>query len=171
MKPNKPGQGERPTRSRISAGLLLYRRRAGQLEVFLAHPGGPLFTKKDAGHWTIPKGEVEPGEDLLETALREVEEEVGITMDRNRSLIPLQSIQQKGGKIVHAWGMASDHDDTQPLQSNLFELEWPPGSGKAALFPEVDRAQFFTLPEARLKIKPTQIPLLDRLEQALQEEP
>lgn len=151
-------------RSRISAGLLMYRRRAGGLEVFLAHPGGPFFAHKDDGHWTIPKGEVEPGENFLVTAMREFEEEVGIRIDPSSSFIELGSIRQKGGKIVHAWGVAGDYDESVPLRSNLFECEWPLNSGRVQLFPEVDRARFFSLAEAQVKIKETQIPLLDQLE-------
>src|SRR6185436_813964 len=99
-------------RSRISAGLVLFRRAgaAGLLEVFLAHPGGPFFTKKDDGYWSIPKGEIEPGEELLPTALREFEEETGIAIDPGSRFIPLGSIQQKGGKIVHAWGVEGNYD-------------------------------------------------------------
>src|SRR5881394_1447545 len=103
MRKDRPRTATDPGHARVSAGLLLYRWKTGRLEVSLAHPGGPFFAQKDAGHWTIPKGEVEPGEDLLETALREVEEEVGIRADRRRRFISLGWIQQKGGKIVHAW--------------------------------------------------------------------
>ena len=152
-------------RSRTSAGLVLFRRSgaAGSLEVFLAHPGGPFFTKKDEGYWSIPKGEIEAGEELLPTALREFEEETGIDIDPGSRFIPLGSIQQKGGKIVHAWGVEGDCDDTQPIRSNSFEMEWPPGSGRMQSFPEVDRAQFFGLEEARRKIKESQWPLIEEL--------
>jgi predicted NUDIX family NTP pyrophosphohydrolase len=154
-------------RSRISAGLVLYRIRNGQVEVFIAHPGGPFFAHKDDGHWTIPKGEIEPGEDYLATAIREVKEEVGINVDPNSQFIELGSIRQKGGKIVHAWGVEKDWDEKQPLKSADYEMEWPPGSGRCQSFPEVDRAQFFPIEEARVKIKETQIPLLDKLEKLL----
>ena len=154
-------------RGRVSAGLVLYRIREGKLEVFLAHPGGPYFTRKDAGHWTIPKGEVEPGEDLLATAQREFREETGIVLHPESRFIELGSIRQKGGKTVHAWGVEGDHDGTQPIQSNTFEMEWPPHSGQMRVFPEVDRARFFPLVAARIKIKETQIPLLERLERSL----
>ena len=154
-------------RARVSAGLLLYRMKDGRLEVFLAHPGGPFFRRKDDGHWTIPKGEIEPGEDPLATALREVREEVGITVDPASRFHELGSIRQKGGKTVHAWGVASAHDETQPLHSNLFEMEWPPGSGRMQWFPEVDRARFFGPAEAARKIKETQVPFLERLTRAL----
>ena len=152
-------------RSRVSAGLLVYRVRDRRLDVFLAHPGGPLFTTRDEGYWTIPKGEVDPGEDLLATALREFEEEIGIRIDSAGPFLPLDFIQQKGGKIVHAWGVEKDWDDSQPIRSNRFQLEWPPRSGRFQEFPEVDRAQFFPIAEARRKVKDRQVPLLDRLEQ------
>ena len=151
-------------RPRISAGLVIYRVRAGDLQVFLAHPGGPFFRHKDNGHWTIPKGEIEPGEDYLTTALREVEEEVGIMVPRDREFIELGSIRQKGGKVVHGWGVEWDFDDSKPIRSNTFNCEWPMGSGRIECFPEVDRAQFFPIKEAKNKIKETQIPLLDQLE-------
>jgi predicted NUDIX family NTP pyrophosphohydrolase len=154
-------------RPRISAGLALYRLRDGRLEVLLAHPGGPFFAHKDDGHWTIPKGEIEPGEDLLATAIREVREEVGIAVDPASRFLELGSIRQKGGKIVHAWAAACDWDESQGVRSNTCEMEWPPGSGRVARFPEVDRACFFSVDEARQKIKETQVPLLDALERSL----
>ncbi|MEY2409703.1 MAG: hypothetical protein QOF48_2373 [Verrucomicrobiota bacterium] len=153
--------------ARISAGLVMYRIRAGSLEVFLAHPGGPLFAKKDDGHWTIPKGEVEPGDELLATALREFEEEIGHAIDPASRFIPLGSIRQKGGKIVHAWGVEGDRDDARAIVSNHFEMEWPPRSGRMSQFPEVDRARFFSLSEAKRKVKETQRPLLDELARLL----
>lgn len=154
-------------RSRISAGIVLYRVRDDELEVFIAHPGGPLFTHKDDGHWSIPKGEAEPGEDLLATAIREFEEEVGLPLDPRSEFLPLGTIQQKGGKIVHAWAVRGDWPVDRPIQSNLFTIEWPPGSGRMQEFPEVDRAGFFPLADARQKLKPTQVPLLERLEESL----
>lgn len=144
----------------------MYRTR-DELEVFIAHPGGPLFTHKDAGHWTIPKGEVEPGEDLLATAIREFEEEVGIAIAPTSTFIPLGTIQQKGGKFVHAWAVAGDRGDASPVRSNTFSMEWPPGSGITREFPEVDRAQFFPVALAKVKLKPAQVPLLERLEELL----
>ncbi len=153
--------------SKTSAGLLLYRVREGHLEVFLAHPGGPFFARKDAGHWSVPKGEIEPGEDFLATALREFKEEIGVDINPKGPFIELGSIRQKGGKVVHAWAVEYTTDIPTPCQSNFFKMEWPPGSGQWQSFPEVDRAQFFTFPEARQKIKGTQIPLLERLEAAL----
>jgi predicted NUDIX family NTP pyrophosphohydrolase len=142
---------------------MLYRFRRGELQVFIAHPGGPFFTGKDDGHWTIPKGEVEPGEDLLEAAIREVDEETGIAIDPSARFLPLGSIRQKGGKIVHAWAVESDWDDAQPVRGNRLTTDWPPGSGRMLEFPEVDRAQFFSLPEARRKLKAAQVELVDRL--------
>lgn len=156
-------------RSRTSAGLALYRWRAGVLEVFLAHPGGPVFARRDLGVWTLPKGEVEADEELLPTALREFEEETGLRIDPGSRFLPLGSIQQKGGKIVHAWGVEADPalPETPAVRSNTFELEWPPRSGRWQSFPEVDRAKFFPLPAARRKLKERQVPLLDRLEALL----
>jgi predicted NUDIX family NTP pyrophosphohydrolase len=151
--------------SRTSAGLLMYRTRDEQLQVLLAHPGGPIFAKKDEGHWSIPKGEIKSGEDLLAAAIREFKEETGITP--HGGFIELGAIKQKGGKIVHAWAFRGDLDASQPLQSNTFELEWPPGSGRTQSFPEIDRAGFFSIPEARKKLKETQHPFLDRLQAAV----
>jgi predicted NUDIX family NTP pyrophosphohydrolase len=157
----------RMAKDKISAGLLMYRLRGGQLEVFLAHPGGPFFAHKDDGHWTIPKGEIGSGEDLLATAQREFLEETGI--EPQGDFIPLGSIQQKGGKIVHAWAFAGDRDDSRPLKSNTFRMEWPPRSGKWVQVPEIDRAQFFSIPEAKRKLKEAQQPFLDRLQAALKD--
>ena len=151
--------------SRVSAGVLLYRRRPAGLEVLLAHPGGPLFARKDAGHWTIPKGEVEPGEEILAVARREFEEETGHPPP-DGAIIELGSIVQKGGKVVHAWAIEGDLDPANAV-SNTFELSWPPGTGLRQLFPEIDRVEWFDLDEARRRVKETQIPLLERLEAAL----
>ena len=150
--------------SRVSAGILLYRRRP-DLEVLLAHPGGPLFARKDAGHWTIPKGEVEPGEELLAVARREFEEETGHPPP-DGATIELGSIVQKGGKVVYAWAIEGDLDPANAV-SNSFELSWPPGTGLRQLFPEIDRVEWFNLNEARRRVKETQIPLIDRLEASL----
>jgi predicted NUDIX family NTP pyrophosphohydrolase len=152
-------------RERISAGLLMYRFRNGHLEVFLAHPGGPLFRKKDYGHWTIPKGEIQPDEQLLTTAQREFQEEVG--MEPHGEFLPLGWIRQKGGKIVHAWGFAGEWDASSQHVCNTFKMEWPPGSGRFQQFPEIDRVGFFSLREAHEKLKDTQRPFLDRLVAAL----
>ena len=147
--------------SRISAGLLMYRFKSSELLVFLAHPGGPLFENKDEGHWTIPKGEVPLGETLLDTAIREFEEETGIRP--HGPFVELGSIRQKGGKLVHAWAFEGDWDESSPLRSNTFEMEWPPRTGNRQHFPEVDRALFFPLAEARQKLKGSQWPLVERL--------
>lgn len=150
---------------RVSAGLLMYRLSGGELEVFLAHPGGPHFARKDEGHWTAPKGETEPGEALLETAQREFFEETNLTP--NGPYIELGWIRQKGGKIVHAWAFEGNLGPKDEVRSIEFQMEWPPKSGKLARFPEVDRAEFFHWQEASVKIKPTQIPFIDRLRAAL----
>ena len=143
----------------------MYRLRGRELEVFLAHPGGPFFARKDAGHWTIPKGEVEAGEDLLATAVREFEEEIGIKP--HGDFLDIGCIKQKGGKLVHAWAFAGDWPSAQKLKSNTYRMEWPPYSGTFENFPEVDRAEFFSLVQARAIIKETQLPFIDRLEAAL----
>jgi len=161
--PKKP----EPPRSRISAGLLMFRRRKNKLEVLLAHPGGPFHVHKDDGAWTIPKGEAAPGEDLLTRAQIEFEEEVGFRPKNVRDYIELGSIIQKGGKTVHGWAFEGDLPKSFICKSNLFEMEWPPHSGKLKKFPEVDRAEFFTEAIARQKLKPTQIPFLDRLRVAI----
>ena len=161
-----PKSPERP-RSRISAGLLMFRRRKNELEVLLAHPGGPFHVHKDDSAWTIPKGEAAPGEDLLTRAQIEFEEEVGFRPKNVRDYIELGSIIQKGGKTVHAWGFEGDLPEAFEPKSNLFEMEWPPGSGKRKQFPEVDRACFFSDEVARRKLKATQVPFLDRLRAAL----
>ncbi len=148
-------------RSRISAGLLMFRRRAGEIEFLLAHPGGPLFVHKDKGHWTIPKGEAAPGEDLLRRARIEFAEEIGL--EAKGPYLPLGTIQQKGGKVVHAWAVEGDLPAGFVQRSNTFELEWPPGSGRMQMFPEIDRAEFFAEKRARKKIKSTQAPFLGRL--------
>jgi predicted NUDIX family NTP pyrophosphohydrolase len=145
---------------KISAGLLMYRRREGQIEVLLVHPGGPFFTHKDHGAWSIPKGELDQGEDLLPAARREFREETGV--EPVGPFIPLTPIRQKSGKIVHAWAFEGDCDPAA-CRSNTFEMCWPPGSEQRCTFPEVDKAGFFTLDEAARKIKPAQQPLLDEL--------
>ena len=144
---------------KISAGLLLYRRR-GELEVFLVHPGGPFWAKKDAGAWSIPKGEIGAGEEPLQAAQREFLEETGFPI--GGEFRPLEPLKQSGGKIVHAWAIEADCDPTR-LRSNLFSLEWPPKSGQTREFPEVDRAAWFTIPQAREKILKGQIGFIDQL--------
>jgi len=147
-------------RKKVSAGLLMYRRRAGTLAVFLAHPGGPFFRHKDEGAWSIPKGELEEGERPLAAAQREFQEEIGFAPAGE--LIPLGEVKQKGGKIVHAWAFEADRE-VGTIACNTFTLEWPPGSGNLQEFPELDRAEFFDLPTARRKINAAQAAFLDHL--------
>jgi predicted NUDIX family NTP pyrophosphohydrolase len=154
------------SRSRISAGLLMFRHRNRELEFLLVHPGGPFFARRDDGVWTIPKGEAAPGEDLLTRAQIEFEEEVGFRPENVRRWIELGWIRQKGGKIVHAWAFEGDLPEPFECKSNLFELEWPPRSGKYQEFPEVDQACFFSDAVARRKLKPAQLPFLVRLRAA-----
>ncbi|HEY2859389.1 MAG TPA: NUDIX domain-containing protein [Terracidiphilus sp.] len=146
--------------TRRSAGLLLYRRRNGALEVFLAHPGGPFWAKKDAGAWTIPKGEYESDEAPLAAAKREFEEETGFRMDG--AFFDLGEITQKSGKIVRAWAVEGDLDPAK-LVSNFCEVEWPPRSRKMIEIPEVDRGAWFGLEEAKVKMFAAQLAFLDRL--------
>lgn len=151
--------------SRTSAGILLYRRAATGFEVLLAHPGGPFFSRRDEGHWTIPKGEVDAGEDLLAVARREFEEETGLPAPSGQP-VALGSIVQKGGKVVHAWALEGDLDPSVAA-GNTFTIEWPPGSGRRREFPEIDRVAWFDPAEARRRLKPTQVPLVERLEAEL----
>ena len=144
----------------LSAGLLLFRRREGTLEVFLAHPGGPFWKKKDNGAWTIPKGLVEREEDLLAAACREFQEETGI--HPQGPFHALGSVQQKGGKIIHAWAWEGDADPNA-IVSNQVQMEQPHGSGRWLSFPEVDRCDWFELAAARHKVNPGQVALLARL--------
>jgi predicted NUDIX family NTP pyrophosphohydrolase len=150
---------------RTSAGILLFRPRVGRLEVLLAHPGGPFFTNRDAGHWTIPKGEADGDEALIAVARREFEEETGYPPPDGEP-VDLGSIVQKGGKVVHAWGLEGDLDPAKAA-SNTFEMVWPPGSGQVQTFPEIDRVEWFDVDEAKRRVKPTQIPLIDRLVAAI----
>ena len=147
----------------------MYRLRKGGLQVFLAHPGGPYNQHKDEGSWTIPKGGDEQGERLLTAAIREFREETGL--EPHGPYLELGDIRQKSGKIVHAWAFAGDHEDGQPVHSNLFEMEWPPDSGRIQSFPEVDHAQFFPLAEAKNKLKKSQWPLVERLVEVLAKMP
>jgi predicted NUDIX family NTP pyrophosphohydrolase len=158
-------QPQSQKRTKTSAGLLMFRMRQGGLEVLLVHPGGPYFQNKDDGAWTIPKGEVGEGEDLLTRARTEFEEELGIAASGD--WLDLGSVKQKGGKTVHAWAFAGDLKDDFELASNRFEMEWPPRSGKVQTFPEVDRASFFPVEEARRKINLAQTAFLDRLTEQL----
>ncbi|MBA3882024.1 MAG: NUDIX domain-containing protein [Chthoniobacterales bacterium] len=134
-----------------------------EIEILLVHPGGPFFTNKDAGSWTMPKGEAAPGEDLLARARIEFEEEIGIAPDAAAHWIAVGSVKQKGGKTVHAWAFEGDLPKDFQLRSNLFRLEWPPLSGRITMFPEVDRAAFFPIEEALDKINPAQRSLVARL--------
>ena len=147
-----------------SAGLLIYRERQGQLEVLLVHPGGPFWKNKDAGAWTIPKGELRPEENPFEAAKREFQEELGFTP--SGSFIPLSPVKQKAGKIIHAWAAQADWDPKE-LKSNSSTLEWPPRSGKTQEFPEIDRAAYFEAETAETKINRGQIALLTELKAKL----
>jgi predicted NUDIX family NTP pyrophosphohydrolase len=148
-------------KARTSAGLLMFRTNNDEIEVFLVHPGGPYFQNKDEGAWTIPKGEAAEGENLLDRARIEFEEELGIAASGD--WMELGSVKQKGGKTVHAWAFAGDLADDFKLASNTFEMEWPPRSGQMQPFPEVDRGSFFRMEEARIKINEAQTAFLDRL--------
>jgi len=143
-----------------SAGILVFRRNAKEIEVMLVHPGGPFWRGKNAGAWSIPKGEYGPGEDAETVARREFHEELGIQM--TKTLIPLGDVRQKGGKVVTAFAVEADID-VSIIQSNTFELEWPPRSGRRQTFPEVARAAWFDLAAAGVKINEAQRTLLDRL--------
>jgi predicted NUDIX family NTP pyrophosphohydrolase len=143
-----------------AAGILLYRRAPVGLEVLLAHPGGPLWSRKDAGSWTLPKGQFTEGELPLDAAKREFEEEMG--SPPAGLFQPLGTVKQPSGKVIHGWAVESDFDVTT-VKSNLFSLEWPPKSGRMGEFPEVDRAEWFSIEDARVKILKGQAPFLDRL--------
>jgi predicted NUDIX family NTP pyrophosphohydrolase len=142
----------------------MYRRKDGALEVLLVHPGGPFWAKKDLGAWTIPKGELEEGEDALTTARREFREET--SLESSGPFHPLGSIKQKGGKVVHAWAFEGDCA-AETIRSNTVNLEWPPRSGQFREFPEVDRAEWFRVDEAQRRINSAQVPLLDHLVQMI----
>jgi predicted NUDIX family NTP pyrophosphohydrolase len=144
-----------------SAGILLYRLTDGLLQVFLVHPGGPFFRNKDNGAWSIPKGEYIEGEEPLAAAQREFEEEIGQLI--TGKFIKLQPVKQKSGKVVHAWAVEGDIDH-ENIVSNIFEIEWPPKSGKKTSFPEIDRAGWFAVDTAKIKIIPAQVRLIEELE-------
>ncbi len=148
-------------KARTSAGMLPYRWSGERLEVLLVHPGGPFWARKDAGAWSIAKGELGAEEDGLAAARRELAEETGLAPAG--PFIALASVRQAGGKTVHAWAVACDCDP-RAIRSNTFTMEWPPRSGALREFPEVDRAQWFALAEARVKLLAAQVPLLDALE-------
>lgn len=158
--------------TRKSAGVLLFREVGGRVEVFLVHPGGPLWARKDEGVWSIPKGEFEEGEDPFGVALREFEEETGVPAETAMSIgagsapVGLDPVRQPRGKVVFAWAAPGDLD-AGTIRSNEFIMEWPPGSGRQASFPEVDRAGWFELEEAAAKILKGQVPLLRQLEEML----
>lgn len=145
----------------VSAGLLLYRRTAAEAEVFLVHPGGPYWARKDDGAWSVPKGLVEPGEDQLECARREFREETGFATHGLGAAQDLGTFRQPSGKRLHIWAVEGDCDPDR-LRSNLFALEWPPGSGHSAQFPEVDRGGWFARAPALLKIARGQRPILEK---------
>lgn len=155
---------------RRSAGILLYRRTpTGFLEVLLAHPGGPIWEHRDTGAWTLPKGEYEPGEEAEAVARREFEEETGHPAPDGPA-IDLGEIRQKGGKIVAAWAIEGDLDPAL-ASSNTFPLEWPPRSGRWIAVPEIDRVAWFSPDEARVRLKETQVPLVERLLEVLEQQP
>lgn len=149
-----------------SAGILLYRFHNNLKQVLLVHPGGPFWAKKDLGAWSVPKGEFGPGENPLDAAKRELEEETGIKAEGN--FIELTPVKQKSGKLVYAWALPKDIDPAA-IKSNNFEMEWPPKSGKINSFPEIDKAAWYTMDEARKKIVDGQIPLINELEAKLNE--
>ena len=145
---------------KTSAGLLMYRLAKGQLQVFLVHPGGPFWEKRDLGVWSLPKGEIGAGEEALEAAKREFEEETGFRPAGE--FLPLSSLKQPGGKTVSAWAFEGDCD-SEKIRSNRFTLEWPPRSGQQREFPEIDRAGWFAIPDARAKILAGQVGFLEDL--------
>jgi predicted NUDIX family NTP pyrophosphohydrolase len=147
-----------------SAGLLLYRRNESKLEVLLVHPGGPYWKRKDLSAWSIPKGECQEGENPLAAAQREFAEEVGVTAQG--PFTALGEVRQPGGKVVAAWAVSGECDVSK-VRSNTFKMEWPPGSARTQEFPEIDRAEWFSMPSARQKILKGQLGFLDRLEAAL----
>jgi predicted NUDIX family NTP pyrophosphohydrolase len=143
-----------------SAGILLYRYRDGITEFFIVHPGGPFWRNKDAGAWSIPKGEFEEGEEPLKAAQREFEEETGVRVEGE--FIELKPVRQRSGKIVHTWGLNADIN-AEAIRSNTFSLEWPPKSKKFIEVPEVDRAGWFSFEDAKVKLNPGQVPILEEL--------
>ena len=152
------------TRRNTSAGLVLFRRGAKGLEIFLAHPGGPLWKSRDIGAWTIPKGLIDEGEDPLAAARREFREETGI--DASGPFLPLGTIRQKAGKVVHGWAWEGDAD-AAATTSNTAKIEWPRKSGRWVSYPEIDRCGWFTAAAAREKMNPAQAEFIDRLEELL----
>ena len=151
---------------RVSAGILLWRRRNDRIEVLLGHPGGPYFSRRDNGDWTVLKGEAEPGEALTAVARREFAEETGHPIQDDAVLVELGDIRQKSGKVVFAWAVEGDLDPAAAV-SNTHQMEWPPRSGRLQEFPEIDRVDWFSLRKARAKLKDAQTPFLDRLVDAI----
>lgn len=152
-------------RHRDSAGLVIFRR-SPALAFFLVHPGGPYWTRKDDGAWSIPKGEIEDGEDKLAAARREAEEETGFALEGK--FLHLAPTRQPSGKVVHAWAIEAPDLDPAAITSGTFEMEWPPHSGRMASFPEVDRAAWFEWPQVEVKILVGQLPILERLKVRLE---
>lgn len=150
--------------AKTSAGLILYRMQSGQLEVLLVHPGGPFWSKKDEGAWFVPKGELNVGEEPLAGAKREFEEETGLKPEGE--FLALENVKQKSGKTIVAWAFEGDCDPSS-IKSNTFSIEWPPKSGRQQEFPEIDRAGFFTVPQAKAKMHPVEYPLVLRLHELL----
>lgn len=153
---------------RISYGLVMYRYGDQGLEILISHPGGPKYAKKDAGHWTIPKGGKDSHESEREAALREFEEETGLKVPADSEFIDLGSIVQKGGKHVYAWAVSCPWDPLPEPESQLVSVEWPPGSQQWMEVPEMDRIEFFPVDAASVLLKQTQVPLIERLEEALE---
>ena len=154
------------SRSRVSAGILLFRRTADGVEVLLGHPGGPYFQDRDIGAWSIPKGQAQDGEELLAVAKREFGEETGHVVGSNARLIDLGRVRQRGGKTVHAWALEGDMDPAE-ARSNTFRMEWPPRSGIFIDVPELDQVAWFTPAQARVAMNPAQVELIDALLAAL----
>jgi predicted NUDIX family NTP pyrophosphohydrolase len=154
----------------ISAGILLYRTRDAELELLLAHPGGPFWAKRDPRAWSIPKGELEPGEEAVLCALRELAEELGPAAPQPSpdAMVELGSVRQKSGKVVEAWAAEADFDP-ESLDGEVFSMEWPPRSGRTTEFPEVDRVEWFDPDTARRKLNPAQVAFVDRLLEQLGE--
>lgn len=153
---------------KVSAGILLFRRRKGVLEIYLGHPGGPYFRGKDTGWWSIPKGRIEEGEEPEQAGRREFAEETGMSLPEG-ALIPLGEVKQRGGKIIHGWAVEWTAPEEPPRHvSNTYQLEWPPASGRMETFEEFDRAGFFPEPEARRKINEAQAGFIDRLKKILE---
>jgi predicted NUDIX family NTP pyrophosphohydrolase len=151
---------------KLSAGLLLHRSTTDRVEVLLVHPGGPYWAKRDDGAWSLPKGEYGEDEDPFEVAVREFREELGVDPPPDRPAVSLGQLRQPGGKRVSAWALEGDMDVTT-VRSNTFTMEWPPGSGRAREYPEVDRAGWFNLKDARRKLLPGQVGFIDRLAELL----